>query len=325
MRIPRLEHYGILKVSKSASLDEIKKAYRKRAFELHPDLHPENPNANKEFQLLNEAYVLLCAYVERPKESPPKASSSYQSSTADSTYYKQKDPNNYKSTKFEKKEEARANPFAKSENLFTNNYKKSKASEEPRTESHRRSYSKANSAYTKEGDKAESHVHSADFKDYSNHEHTVKPNPEELMQDILKDPFARRVYEDIYRTLQEENAQDVCESPFTAEKKKKKLINTDWISDKIKVDKKMGGKAKSWLKKQIDDHIEYRLPLQSLYPRARIRLQIAQPFSNESRTVEVTLPSDFVIGKPVRLSGLGKKVGKWTGDLYIHFLPSNED
>ncbi len=327
MRIPRIEHYGILKVSKTATLDEIKKAYRKRAFELHPDLHPENPNANKEFQLLNEAYVLLTAYVNKPKYTPPpKPESNYQSSTEDSTYFKQKDPNSYNSSsKFTKQEEPKKNPYAKTENLFTSNYKRKTSTDERNTESHKRTYSKAQSAYERESNKASSHVHSANPKDHANFVREDNPTPEELMQDILKDPFARRVYEDIYSTL-EEKKDNFCQSPYTGEKKKKSILNTDWITDNlhIGVDKNIGGNAKSWLKKQIDDHIEYELPVKSLYPRSRIRLQIGQGFSKEPRTVEITLPPDFVIGKPVRLSGLGKKLGKWTGDLYITFVPTVE-
>ncbi|MDR2516337.1 MAG: J domain-containing protein, partial [Spirochaetaceae bacterium] len=48
-----------------ASADEIKRSYRKLAFDSHPDLHPDNPNAGKEFQLLSEAYVFLTS-------SPPE-------------------------------------------------------------------------------------------------------------------------------------------------------------------------------------------------------------------------------------------------------------
>ena len=55
------ECHDILKIEKGADLDVLKKAYRKRAFELHPDLNPDKPDAGRQFQLLNEAYVaLLC-------------------------------------------------------------------------------------------------------------------------------------------------------------------------------------------------------------------------------------------------------------------------
>ena len=49
------ECYEILRLDQSASLDEIKHAYRRRAFELHPDLNPGVADAGQRFQQLNEA------------------------------------------------------------------------------------------------------------------------------------------------------------------------------------------------------------------------------------------------------------------------------
>lgn len=39
--------YKVLDVPQGASQDEIKKAYRKKAKEYHPDLHPDDPDATK--------------------------------------------------------------------------------------------------------------------------------------------------------------------------------------------------------------------------------------------------------------------------------------
>ena len=58
------ECYDILKLKKNADTADLKRAYRRRAFELHPDLNPGNPDASREFQLLNEAYVALSAILK---------------------------------------------------------------------------------------------------------------------------------------------------------------------------------------------------------------------------------------------------------------------
>ncbi len=52
------DYYQILGVSKSAPLDEIKKAYRKLALEWHPDRN-RKPEANEKFKEINEAYAVL--------------------------------------------------------------------------------------------------------------------------------------------------------------------------------------------------------------------------------------------------------------------------
>jgi DnaJ-class molecular chaperone len=54
------DYYDILGVSKGASQDEIKKAYRKQALEWHPDKHKDNKQAaEKRFKEINAAYQIL--------------------------------------------------------------------------------------------------------------------------------------------------------------------------------------------------------------------------------------------------------------------------
>src|SRR5882724_5323732 len=54
-----IDYYKILGVDKNASQEDIKKAYRKLARKLHPDLNPNDKEAHKKFQQINEANEVL--------------------------------------------------------------------------------------------------------------------------------------------------------------------------------------------------------------------------------------------------------------------------
>lgn len=62
-----IDYYKVLGVPKSAKEADIKKAYRKLARKYHPDLHPNNKDAEKKFKELNEANEVLSDAEKRKK------------------------------------------------------------------------------------------------------------------------------------------------------------------------------------------------------------------------------------------------------------------
>ncbi|MEO5908689.1 MAG: J domain-containing protein [Ginsengibacter sp.] len=62
-----VDYYKTLGVAKNASSEDIKKAYRKLARKLHPDVNPNDKEAHKKFQQINEAHEVLSDAEKRKK------------------------------------------------------------------------------------------------------------------------------------------------------------------------------------------------------------------------------------------------------------------
>lgn len=54
-----IDYYKILGVDKNIPQKDVREAYRKRAKQFHPDLHPNDPKAKAKFQALSEAYDVI--------------------------------------------------------------------------------------------------------------------------------------------------------------------------------------------------------------------------------------------------------------------------
>src|SRR5512133_3168989 len=75
------DYYQILGVSRTASADEIRAAYRKLALKYHPDRNPGDKQAEEKFKEMNEAYQVLSDTQKRARyDQLGSAYSSYQSS-----------------------------------------------------------------------------------------------------------------------------------------------------------------------------------------------------------------------------------------------------
>jgi molecular chaperone DnaJ len=64
------EYYKILGLTNKASQEEIKKSYRKLSKQYHPDLNPDDPEAEEKFKKIVEAYEILTGK-QKPKQENP--------------------------------------------------------------------------------------------------------------------------------------------------------------------------------------------------------------------------------------------------------------
>ena len=248
-----------------ASADEIKRSYRKLAFELHPDLHPNNPNAGKEFQLLNEAYVFLTTAPE-PGSGRPRGQSRAQ--------------------------------------------ERAEATERARADA-RRAYERAKKRVQEEEKRGGGKGPGAGGGGQApGQEKTREMKRDEVLQDLLRDPFARRVFEDIYSQIREEASRKQTPGQKTRFQAKPATFSEPGILERTT------DNISDWLRRQIDEEQTVRVA-GPLTPGKRLRLQISPGVFGKSQTIELTLPPQFEPGRPIRLKGMGKRIGKWRGDLYL--------
>lgn len=395
------EAYLLLEVTKDAGIDEVKQAYRKRAFALHPDLHPDNVNAAAEFQRVNEAYVTVIAYLDNEAK---KQSAKAQFFNAEQERRKQfeeqkrraeqkraeerkrKEKERAERAERERKEmervqarerakreeerrrllqekidreEARIKAKQEEERLKLIKKLEEKAQEfktliiEQMEAVRRENENRANAqnqdqsqAYTQEQAQPRyqkvNNSYNANGEAYYN---KYAGNYEQVVQNVFADIYgkpseqAAQTAESSARNSEQNAAQDTAFTNFSTvqdntEETRKKNQKEHFTGQEISVTKEssipqailkastepLEGIKKgisSWFKSQIDEELELFFPAAKLQPGVKMRLQFRVGLANELQTIELTLPRDFVPGKPMRLKGLGKKIGKWQGDLYL--------
>lgn len=254
------ESLKILGISSNPDIEEIKRSYRKRAFDCHPDLHPDDPEASRNFRELNEAYVTLLHYLEeQPDTKKEFQEQQSQKSKSQKQYQKQQ----------KKRQTAGSGAKQKKQN----------------------------------------------YQDFKNK--TYKFAQEDILRNILNDPFAAKVFEDIFRTVKRRKTDKKELKP--AAQKKIKLV---WGKRKINIDlSKLGWNGlKLWMHSQLDHEHTLYLPPHRLLPGNKIKFQIRQRQKDPPLTITATIPNDYLAGRPVRLKGLGRRLGRWKGDLYLRLL-----
>lgn len=145
------------------------------------------------------------------------------------------------------------------------------------------------------------------------------PKREDVLHEILKDPFARQVFEDIYSQIRKTGGKGMVK---TYKPPKKRKLHFQWGEKDVKLDLSEGvwKGAKGWMRSWLDEEQTLRLPAGILRPGAKVRLQVRQGWSGKKVSVDVTLPPDYVVGRFIRLKGLGRKFGPLVGDLYVKLL-----
>ncbi len=360
--------YALLQLPKDASLDDVKRAYRRRAFELHPDLNPDTPQAGYKFQDLNEAYVSLTRILEAEEErrkAEAAVEQKRQEENARREAEREAERKAYEAEKVrmrEEREKARQAKEREREEKEKERQERIRQREEAKVKAQAEAKARAEQQAKAKAEAKEAQDWQKQREEWAERVHAERQRAhkayakEDVLRDLLDDPFARRVFEDIYSAVNKQGSSSAEkgatadtsatttshsasskaeESKESSQKKTQESVKPESAPKAEKAapptvevtlnDAKsamhmansFSGKIMGWFKQQIDDEQTIKMPARNLFVGARIRLQIRRGLSEELSTVEITLPKEFVVGKPLRLKGLGKKVGKWQGDLYL--------
>jgi len=151
------------------------------------------------------------------------------------------------------------------------------------------------------------------------------PSQEEILRNILNDPFARQVFEDIFREVRRKSSSTLAPTKTRGKKKRRPLHQM--VGRRFSL-----SRLRSWLRSQLDHEHTIYLPPEKLVPGAKLKFQIRQ-FKNRPITIVTRIPENYRIGTLIRLKGLGKKLGPFKGDLYLRLfykpygnnIPSGKD
>lgn len=156
---------------------------------------------------------------------------------------------------------------------------------------------------------------------YSRYRRQAAHQREDILRDLLKDPFARQVYEDIYSQVRRTGKSQAA----SVEEHAKKVLRVEWGSKRLELDFSGGLKerVKNWLNSQLDDEQTVYFSAAQLHPGGSVRIHVKQGWRGPATTLDIFLPLDFKPGQPIRLKGQGRKIGPWKGDLFLKILPKN--
>lgn len=320
------ESYRILQLDGSASLDEVKAAFRRLALKLHPDLNQDDPGAHSRFQQVNEAYMILRNALEGgAKADPGRASRAYQRASWGSaggssskasgkagSSRAQSGPKTGQSS--QQRAQEGANKFASGSAW--------KEGAWSWTQDRRQGGKQQKWGRPKPGSPGFSWTdgQAADQREAGDGGHWYE-RKEEVLGDILRDPFARQVFEEIASQLRRNASGHASPPPGGAARS---VPNppppTGGVTDR-------GGqrKSKGFMSRifggQLDVRKTIHLPQSDLLPGRKVRITVRGGLLGRKRTLDITLPYDFSIGSAVRLKGLGRSLGGKKGDLYLRILP----